>query len=74
MFAWNHPEENGTVNELTQNKHTQRAILCVHINSFQNITSQIPNVTKNSILDFGKVSQIWLSFVYTLTKKANNFQ
>ena len=48
---------------------------CVYnIISLQNITLQIPNVTKSSILVFGKVSQIWLSFIYTWSKKANNFQ
>ena len=45
-----------------------------NIISLQNITLQTPIVTKSSILDFGKVSQIWLSFIYTLNKKANNFQ
>ena len=45
-----------------------------NIISLQNTTLQIPVVTKSSILDFGKVSQIWLSFIYTLNNKANNFQ
>ena len=74
MFAWNHPEQNGTGNKVTQNKDTHRAILCYNIISLQNITLQIPIVTKSSILDFGKVSQIWLSFIYTLNNKANNYQ
>ena len=48
---------------------------CVYnITSLQNITLQISVVTKSCILDFGKVYQIWLSFIYTLIKKANNFQ
>ena len=48
---------------------------CVYkIISLQNITLQISIVTKSSILDFDKVSQIWLSFTYTLNKKTNNFQ
>ena len=48
---------------------------CVYnIISLQNIALQIPIVSKSSILDFGKVSQIWLFFIYTLNKKANNFQ
>ena len=48
---------------------------CVYkIISLQNITLQISIVTKSSILDFDKVSQIWPSFTYTLNKKTNNFQ
>ena len=48
---------------------------CVYnIISLQNIALQIPIVSKSSILDFGKVSQICLFFIYTLNEKANNFQ
>ena len=43
---------------------------CVYNTSLQNITLQIPIVTKSSILDVAKVTQIRLCFVYTLNKKS----
>ena len=46
---------------------------CVYNTSLQNITLQIPIVTKSSILDVAKVTQIRLCFVYTLSKKAKHF-
>ena len=38
--------------------------------SLQNITLQIPIVTKSSILDVGKVLQVELCCIRTLNKKA----
>ena len=64
--------------EQVRNWHKIKTLIeqyCLYnIISLQNITLQIPIVIKSSILDFGKVSQIWLSFIYTLNKKASNFQ
>ena len=43
---------------------------CVYsVINLQNIALEIPIVTKSSILDVGKVSQIRLCFIYTLNKK-----
>ena len=38
--------------------------------SLQNITLQIPIVTKSSVLDLGKMSKVWLCFIYALNKRA----
>ena len=66
IFRWNHLEWNGTSTSWHK-KDTHRAILCVQYHA--NITVQITIVTKISILNVGKVSQIWLCFIYILNKK-----
>ena len=70
VCRWNHLEQNGTGNGLTQ-INTLINTLCVYnIVSAQNITLKTPIVKKSSILDVKNLSQIWLFFLYALNKKA----
>ena len=64
-------ERNGTSNEVTQIKKFIGQYCVCNIISLQDITLQIPIVTKSSILSVGKVSQVWFCF---LIKKQHNFQ
>ena len=58
-----HLKLKGTSNELTQIKTLIGQYCVYNIMSLQDITLQIPIVTKSSILDVPKVSQIWVSFI-----------
>ena len=62
--------QNGTGKELTQIKTLIEQYDVYNIISPQTITLQTPIVTRSSIVDVGKVSQIQLSFIYTLNRKA----
>ena len=64
VYRQKHLEQNGTSNELTQIKILIGQCCVYNIIRLQNITLQIPIFRKSSIFDVGKVSQIWLCFIY----------
>ena len=62
VCRWNHLEQNGTSNQLTQKKTLIGQYCMYNIINLKNITLQIPIATRRSILHVGKVSHIRLCF------------